>query len=118
MLNPKLIRGIPITLYVKTEGNTSDAFNKPTVTETAVTVNNVLVQPLERTTDAQVEDTNLTAKKVSYVLGIPKDDEHDWNDVKVEFFGQTFRSENGPWQGIDDLIPGDWNKKVLVRRYP
>ena len=112
-----MLKGITVTLYVKSSNSTDD-FNRPIITETPVTVDNVLVQPLERTTDAMTEDTNLTAKKVSYLLGIPKGDTHDWNDAKVEFFGQTFISENGEWQGIETLIPGDWNKKIVVRRYP
>ena len=41
MLNPKLIHGITVTLYVKSSTEV-DAFNRPVITETAVTVDNVL----------------------------------------------------------------------------
>lgn len=116
MLNPNLISGIPVILYEKTVTG-YDAFNREIVEEKPVTVENVLVQPLERTTDAQTESTNLFPEKMSFVLGIPKSDTHNWDDSRVEFWGHVFRSENGAWQGIEDLVPGPWNKKVLVRRY-
>ena len=47
----------------------------------------------------------------------PKGDDHVWTDRTVEFFGETFRTIGNPTQGIDELIPLDWNKKVKVERY-
>jgi hypothetical protein len=35
----------------------------------------------------------------------------------VEFFGQRFRTIGFPTQGIEELIPLAWNKKVKVERY-
>lgn len=53
---------------------------------------------------------------VNYILAIPKGDQHSWIDKKIEFFGETFRTIGFPIQGIDELIPLKWNKKVKVER--
>lgn len=116
MLNPRLLSGVTVTLYEKTQTGV-DAFNRPVYEETAVEVGNVLIQPMERTTDVPTESTDLTGEKTSYILGIPKTDAHDWKNRRVDFFGSSFRTESGEWQGIDALIPGDWNRKILCRRY-
>lgn len=114
--NPRMLSGIPVTLYTKTVTG-RDAFGRDIVTESPVTVENVLVQPLQRTTDVPTEETNITGEKTSYILGIPKTDAHDWKNSRVEFFGETWRTESGEWQGIDALIPGDWNRKIVCRKY-
>lgn len=116
MLNPHLFRGITVTLYVKSSTGV-DAFNRPVITETAVNIDNVLVQPLQRTTDVPTESTDITGEKTSYIIGIPKTDTHDWKNCRVKFFGEFYRTESGEWQGIEDLIPGDWNRKIVARRY-
>lgn len=117
MLNPRLLRGVPVTLYVRTATETKDAFGREQYTETATVIDNVLIQPLQRTTDVPTETTNITGEKTSYILGIPKTDTHDWKNCRVDFFGNSYRTESGEWQGIDDLIPGDWNRKIVARRY-
>ena len=96
-----MIKGITIKLYEKTKTG-EDAFGHPIFEETPVEVNNVLVAPV--TSEA-------------YQLAIPKGDTHEWRNRKVEFFGKTFRTVNIPEEGIEDLIPLDWNKKVKVERY-
>ena len=116
MLNPRLLSGVTVTLYEKTQTGV-DAFNRPVYEETAVPVSNVLIQPMERTTDVPTESTDLTGEKTSYILGIPKTDADDWKNRRGDFFGSSFRTESGEWQGIDELIPGDWNRKILCRRY-
>ena len=108
------IKGITVTLYKETEGET-DAFGRPTYTEEAVSVDNVLVAPA--TTSETLDTVNLTGKKAVYTLAIPKGDSHDWKDKKVEFFGETFRTFGEPLQGIDDMIPLEWNMKIQVERY-
>ena len=50
----------------------------------------------------------------SYTLGIPKNDEHDWTDRKISFFGCFFRSIGYPQQGITENIPLCWGKNVKV----
>lgn len=111
---PGRIRGIAVTLYEKTQSGT-DAFNRPIYTETATTVDNVLVSPTS--TSETLDVLNLTGKKAVYTLGIPKGDTHDWKDKKVEFFGQTFKTFGEPLQGIDDMIPLEWNTKIQVELY-
>lgn len=108
------IKGIDVTLYTVTQSGT-DGFNKPVYTETPVTVHNVLVTP---SSSQEVIDTlQLEGKKAVYTLAIPKGDTHDWKDKKVSFFGETFKTFGIPIKGIEELIPGDWNTKVMVERY-
>lgn len=109
-----MLRGITVTLYEKTQTGT-DAFNRPVYTETAVSVNNVLVSPTS--TSETLDTVNLTGKKAVYTLAIPKGDTHDWKDKKVEFFGETFKTFGEPLKGIEAMIPLDWNTKVQVERY-
>lgn len=47
-------------------------------------------------------------------MGIPKGDTHDWEDVIVEFWGKRWRQYGRIIQGIEDLVPLDWNKKITV----
>ena len=109
-----MIHSIPITLYEKTLTG-YDPFNQPIYTLTAVTVDNVLVgQP---TTEEVTEANALFQKKIEYMLGIPKGDTHDWEDVVVEFFGHKFRSFGYPIEGIEANVPLKWHKKVRVERY-
>lgn len=77
-----LLRGIPITLYIKTQAGV-DGFGAPIYTETAIVVDNVLVSPLSET--EQIEQQNLTGRKVVYRLGIPKGDTHVWKNCRVNF---------------------------------
>lgn len=109
-----MIHGITVRLYVKTKTGT-DAFNAPVYTEEPVDVPGVLVG--EPTADDIVNDLQLYGKRIAYTLGIPKGDTHDWDNVTVEFFGQKFCTYGGVTQGIEDMIPLAWNKKVKVERY-
>lgn len=106
--------GVSITLYTETQTGT-DEFNRPIYTETAVTVDNVLIG--EPTTEDIINELNLSGKRLAYTLAIPKGDTNEWKDKKVAFFGETFRTFGEPTQGIEDLIPLSWNKKVKVERY-
>lgn len=104
-----VLHGIPVTIYVKTE-TTKDEAGGPVYSETAETVENVLVHPA---TEQEITDTlNLTGRKAVYNLAIPKEDTHDWTNVRVSFFGQDFRTIGAAVQGIDGLVPLEWNKKV------
>lgn len=108
------MHGISIILYEKTEAGT-DPFGKPIYTEAPLVVENVLIG--EPSSEDIVDALNLYGKRVAYTLGIPKGDMHTWEDSTVEFFGQRFRTIGFPAQGIEDLIPLAWNKKVKVERY-
>lgn len=109
-----MIHGITVRLYVKTQTGTDD-FGAPVFDETPKEVCNVLVG--EPTSEDIISSLQLYGKRIAYTLAIPKGDEHDWEDVTVEFFGQKFRTYGGVTQGIDTLIPLCWNKKVKVERY-
>lgn len=103
-----------VTLLKKTQTGT-DAFNRPVYSETPVEVNNVLIAPLS---DQEVLDTlNLTGRKAVYQLGIPKGDTNDWENQRVQFFGETWQVIGIPTEGQAELIPLNWNKKVKVERY-
>lgn len=106
-----MIKGISVRLHVKTAAQ-ADAFNHATYTDSTITVQNVLVAPVS---DEEILDTlNLTGKRAVYQLGIPKGDTHDWENTEVEFFGETWRTIGKPTEGIDAMIPLQWNKKVKV----
>lgn len=106
-----MIKGISIILYDIVQTGTDD-FNKPTYSETPVTVDNVLVYP---STSEEVTGTlNLTGKKAVYTMAIPKGDSHEWKNRNVEFFGDTFHTIGEPIKGIDANIPLLWNTKVEV----
>ena len=109
------MKGITVTLYERTQ-TSADALNHPIYTETAETVNNVLVAPMS---DEEVLQTyTLTGRKAVYQMGIPKGDTHEWTaGKKVSFFGQDWRIIGLPQEGIEYLIPLSWNKKVRVERY-
>jgi len=109
-----VITGRTVVLLEKQQTGV-DAFNRPTYAEVPVAVENVLIAPLS---DQEVLDTlNLTGRKAVYQLGIPKGDAHNWENQRVQFFGQTWQVIGIPTEGQDELIPLFWNKKVKVERY-
>lgn len=105
------IKGITVRLYEKVESGT-DALNRKTYTETAVDVDNVLVSPVTTSTDEITDTLNLTGSRAVYRLAIPKGDTHDWTDSAVEFFGRKFRTIGAPVEGIEDMLPLEWNRQV------
>lgn len=92
-----------------------DPFGNPITQEIKDQVENVLVSPTS--SDDIVNQLSLTGKKAVYTLAVPKGDEHDWEDKEVDFFDQRWRTFGIPLEGIEMLIPLDWNKKVMVERY-
>ena len=109
------MRGITVTLYERTQTGT-DELNNPTYTETATSIDNVLVAPVSSTELTEIY--NLTGRKAVYQLAIPKGDAHEWTaGHRVDFFGQSWRIIALPEEGIEQLIPLSWNKKVKVERY-
>lgn len=107
-------KGITITLIDKVQTG-FDGFDAPIYEEVPITVDNVLIgQP---STEDIVDEINLSGKRLAYTLAIPKGDTHEWTNRKVSFFGEVFRTIGKPTQGIEDLIPLDWNKKVKVERH-
>ena len=108
------MKGITVSLAVKTEGN-PDPLGAPTYTTAWADVENVLVAPVS--SEDLLDTFNLYGKRAVYTLGIPKGDAHVWKDTEVRFFGQTFRTIGEPTGGIDALIPLSWNQKVQVELY-
>jgi len=106
--------GVPVILHVKTQTGV-DSLNNPVYTESTVTVQNVLIgQP---TTDEVTSSISLYGKRIDYMLGLPKGDDHVWTDTTVEFFGGLYRTFGDVIQGIEENIPTPWHKKVRVERY-
>ena len=115
MVNQALhLKGISVTLYEKTEVG-RDAFNAPIYQETATVIDNVLVEPTGQSDI--IDSTKLHGKIASYRLCIPKGDTHKWLDCKVNFFGQDWHVFGLENEYIENLVPLEWNKKVLVERY-
>ena len=108
------IKGITVTLIDRKVTDT-DPFGTPVYGDVEVTVDNVLVSPTS--SDDIVNQLELTGKKAVYTLAIPKSDTNSWADKEVRFFGERWRVFGIPLQGIDELIPLGWNKKVMVERY-
>lgn len=108
------LKGITVTLLGETVKG-KDPFGKEIIEESAINIENVLVAPA--TTDDIKNQLNIDSKKIEYTLAIPKNDTNDWTDKKVIFFGQTWHTVGIPLEGISDLIPLEWNRKVTVERY-
>lgn len=109
-----MLKGITVTLLEKKQTGT-DPFNRPIYEEIEEPVENVLVAPASENEILDV--LNLTGRKAIYTLGIPKGDTHDWIDKRVKFFGVVWHTIGMPVQGIDEMIPLLWNRKVQVERY-
>lgn len=108
------MKGITVTLYERVQSGT-DPFGHPVYEETPVQVDNVLVAPASVTEILDMQ--HLTGKKAVYNIAIPKGDQHTWEDNRVDFFGESWRVISFPQQGIDEMIPLDWNQKWMVERY-
>lgn len=112
----RLLKGMPIILHQKTETG-RDAFNRPIYEETSETVENCLVAPLSEGDNSITTELNLNGKHGLYQIAIPKGDDHIWEDRTIEFWGHTWKVIGFPTEGMEDLIPLSWNKKVVVERY-
>lgn len=108
------IKGITVTLINRVEVG-KDPIGEPIYEEVPIEVENVLVSPTS--SDDIVNNFELYGKKAVYTLAIPKGDTNNWTDAKVEFFGETWRTFGIPLEGIEAMIPLEWNKKVQVERY-
>lgn len=105
------IHGITVELIQKIKVG-EDPFGGDIYEEKTIKIDNVLVAPTN--SDDIINSQNLYGKKAVYTLGIPKVDENIWEDNEVVFFGQRFKVFGKVTQGIDNLIPLSWNKKVYV----
>ena len=108
------IKGITVILYETTQTGV-DPFKQPIFSETPVPVENVLVCPAG--SDDLVGENQLNGKRAEYELCIPKGDTHNWQDKRVEFFGQMWETFGFPEQWIEGNLPLGWNLRVKVERY-
>lgn len=108
------IKGITVTLINNKEVD-RDPFDNPIYEDVPIEVENVLISPTS--SDDVVNQLNLTGRKAVYTLAIPKGDSNIWENQEVRFFGERWRVFGIPLQGIEELTPLDWNKKVMVERY-
>lgn len=110
-----MIQGMTVTLWNKIQ-NGVDGFNTPVYQWVKVDdVENVLVgQP---TPEERTDEFNRSGRMIAYSLGIPKGDNHDWEDQIVEFFGEKFRTFGIPQRGIEANIPLSWHMIVKCERY-
>lgn len=108
------MRGITVVLINRVKVG-SDPFNKPIYEEVEKNVDNVLVYP--GVPEDVISDVDLEGKKSVHTLGIPKGDTNNWIDCKVRFKGRTYKSFGFPQEGIEELVPTAWHKKVMVELY-
>lgn len=109
-----MIKGITVTLINKSQTGT-DPFGAPVYSDVETEIDNVLVAPAS--SDDIINQMSLTGRKAIYQLAIPKGDENTWENQEVRFFNQRWRAFGIPLEGIEELIPLSWNKKVMVERY-
>ena len=109
------IKGITITLYDEVETGDVDVFGVPVTETKPIKVDNILIKP--SSSEDIINSKDLYGRLAVYTLAIPKGDTHDWENKVVEFFGSKFRTFGAVTQGIESLIPLDWNKKIQVERY-
>lgn len=108
------MQGITIKLIEKVTTGT-DPFGRPIEEETEVEVENVLVSPASA--EDVINELSISGKHIVYNMAIPKGDTHVWENTTVEFFGRRFRTVGIPKEGIEELIPLDWNKQISVEVY-
>ncbi len=108
------IKGTTVTIITKIQVG-ADEFNAPVWERVEEQVDNVLIAP--SSSNEVLSANDLYGKKAVYTLAIPKDDTHNWEDCEVVFFGRIWRTFGIPLEGIPELIPLKWNKKVMVERY-
>lgn len=108
------LKGIPVTLIDKSVKG-KDPLGKEITIDFDIVVDNVLIAP--STTEDITNQLSLTGKTIAYTLAIPKGDTNNWVNKEVRFFDQRFRTVGVPLEGIEEMMPLEWNKKVYVERY-
>lgn len=113
------ISGQTVTLYNLTQIGV-DGFGTPIFEETPENVDNVLIG--EPSTDDITSSADLYGRRIAYMLGIPKGDNHNWENRKISWidaYGRNIvvKSFGIPITGIEANIPLDWHMKVRVEAY-
>lgn len=107
------MKTVTVLLHVRHAAG-RDALNNPVYTETVEQVPGVLIG--HPATDDISSSLELYGKRIEYMLGIPKGDNHIWTDTTVEFFGRKYRSFGETIEGIEVNVPTPWHRKVRVER--
>lgn len=68
-------------------------------------------------TDDITESFNIDGKRISYVLGIPKGDNHEWENREVIIFGKRYKTFGFLIEGIEENLPLRWHKQIKVERF-
>lgn len=108
------LKGINVTLKTRIRDGT-DQLGQHIYKYEEKVVMNVLISPTK--SEEKLSTLNLTGRTAVYTLGIPKGDNNEWENNSVYFFGKWWRVFGTPLEGIEELIPLSWNKKVMVERY-
>ncbi len=113
------MRGTTVTLYEKTKTG-SDDFGADVFIENPVQVSDVLIG--EPTTDDIATSTALYGKVCRCVLGLPKGDQHAWEDSRVEWTDargsvHKLRTYGYVIMGIEANVPTRWHAKVRCEEY-
>lgn len=103
-----------INLVQKTQTGT-DPFGEPIYTEELVDVSGVLVG--NPSSDDITSTMELYGKQITYMLGIPKGDTHNWVDAEVVIWGDRYKTIGYPITGEYANIPLKWGQNVRVERY-
>lgn len=109
------MKGITVTLFERIPSGKDD-FNGTKWRELPVEVKNVLVAPATETGEEITDTTDLVSRRALYTLALPKGDSHSWEGCRVRFWNEDFRVIGKPTQGIEEMIPLKWNRKVRVER--
>lgn len=108
------MKGTTIQLMVKSQTGTNP-LGEPVYEETPEDVPGVLVG--SPSADDVTSTMELYGKHISYMLGIPKGDTHDWTDAEVIIRGERYRTIGHPITGEPENIPLMWGKNIRVERY-
>lgn len=107
------IKGVSVVLHKRTIKE-YDPLGNPIYQIADTTVNNVLWSV--STADDLIDTSRLEGTQELYTLSIPKGNTDTWLENTVTFNGKTFHCyAESEW--IEELVPLEWNKKVLVERY-
>lgn len=109
-----MIKGETVILIEKIKNGT-DAFGAPIFTENEVEIKDVLIG--NPSTDAIINELQLYGKRLIFVLGIPKGDNHNWQDTIVVIRGERFKTYGFPLTQTAANVPGRWNTQVKVEIY-
>ena len=109
------MKTVDVTLYELKDTGYKDKTNRPITQEIPVVVKGCLYAPVS--TEDVVNTVNLTGKTAVYQIAIPKGNANDWNNARVEFLGEKWRTIGLPEEGIEGNIPLKWNRKIKVERY-